>query len=163
MPEGFDWVYAHMKRDVCLSSISGGTDIISCFVGGNPIGPVWRGEIQARPTARASTCDLDRSDLALEPDRVQILRHDLVCAHDQILERIEGELLPPSRNQLGGWTPASERLRVTWLTSLVELFFRVTATEFHNRPNHDLGMFAPERHLLELGARNRRRTPHPIH
>jgi len=47
-PEGFDWVYAHVKRDVCLASISGGTDIISCFVGGNPIGPVWRGEIQAR-------------------------------------------------------------------------------------------------------------------
>jgi len=47
-PDGFDWVYAHVKQDVCLSSISGGTDIISCFVGGNPIGPVWRGEIQAR-------------------------------------------------------------------------------------------------------------------
>ncbi len=47
-PEGFDWVYSHVKRDVCLSSISGGTDIIACFVGGNPIGPVWRGEIQAR-------------------------------------------------------------------------------------------------------------------
>ncbi len=47
-PEGFDWVYAHVKRDLCLSSISGGTDIIACFVGGNPIGPVWRGEIQAR-------------------------------------------------------------------------------------------------------------------
>jgi acetoacetyl-CoA synthetase len=46
-PEGFDWVYAHMKRDVQLASISGGTDIIACFVGGNPIGPVHRGEIQA--------------------------------------------------------------------------------------------------------------------
>ena len=48
VPEGFDYVYAHIKEDVCLSSISGGTDIIACFVGGNPIGPVWRGEIQAR-------------------------------------------------------------------------------------------------------------------
>jgi acetoacetyl-CoA synthetase len=47
-PESFDFVYGNIKRDVCLSSISGGTDIISCFVGGNPIGPVWRGEIQAR-------------------------------------------------------------------------------------------------------------------
>jgi acetoacetyl-CoA synthetase len=47
-PESFDFVYAKIKRDVCLSSISGGTDIISCFVAGNPIGPVWRGEIQAR-------------------------------------------------------------------------------------------------------------------
>jgi acetoacetyl-CoA synthetase len=48
LPEGFDYVYASIKRDVCLSSISGGTDIISCFVLGNPAGPVWRGEIQAR-------------------------------------------------------------------------------------------------------------------
>ena len=47
-PEGFDYVYAHVKSDVCLSSMSGGTDLIACFVGGNPIGPVWRGEIQAR-------------------------------------------------------------------------------------------------------------------
>jgi acetoacetyl-CoA synthetase len=48
LPEGFDYVYEHVKDDVCLSSISGGTDIISCFVLGNPAGPVWRGEIQAK-------------------------------------------------------------------------------------------------------------------
>jgi len=48
VPESFDYVYDSIKADVCLSSISGGTDIISCFVLGNPIGPVWRGEIQAR-------------------------------------------------------------------------------------------------------------------
>jgi acetoacetyl-CoA synthetase len=47
-PEGFDYVYQSVKSDVCLSSISGGTDIVSCFVLGNPIGPVWRGEIQAK-------------------------------------------------------------------------------------------------------------------
>ncbi len=47
-PESFDYVYGHVKDDVCLSSIAGGTDIIACFVGGNPVGPVWRGEIQAR-------------------------------------------------------------------------------------------------------------------
>jgi acetoacetyl-CoA synthetase len=46
--ESFDFVYAHVKRDIHLASISGGTDIVSCFVGGNPIGPVWRGEIQCR-------------------------------------------------------------------------------------------------------------------
>ncbi|HEY6335526.1 MAG TPA: acetoacetate--CoA ligase [Alphaproteobacteria bacterium] len=45
--EGFDYVYAHVKQDVHLASVSGGTDIVACFVGGNPIGPVWRGEIQA--------------------------------------------------------------------------------------------------------------------
>ncbi len=46
--EGFDYVYANIKQDLCLSSISGGTDIVSCFVLGNPAGPVWRGEIQAK-------------------------------------------------------------------------------------------------------------------
>ncbi len=48
VPEGFDYVYRSVKRDVCLSSISGGTDLISCFVLGNPLLPVWRGEIQCR-------------------------------------------------------------------------------------------------------------------
>ena len=45
-PESFDYVYNRIKRDIHLASISGGTDIISCFVGGNPAAPVWRGEIQ---------------------------------------------------------------------------------------------------------------------
>jgi acetoacetyl-CoA synthetase len=47
-PQSFDYVYSAVKRDVRLSSISGGTDIISCFALGNPIGPVWRGELQTR-------------------------------------------------------------------------------------------------------------------
>lgn len=42
----FEWVYHAFKPDVCLSSISGGTDIISCFVLGNPTLPVYAGEIQ---------------------------------------------------------------------------------------------------------------------
>ena len=46
-PQGFDYVYADVKPDLHLASICGGTDIVSCFVGGNPTGPVWRGEIQA--------------------------------------------------------------------------------------------------------------------
>jgi acetoacetyl-CoA synthetase len=48
VPESFDYVYEKVKRDVQLASVSGGTDIISCFVFGNPTGPVWRGEIQCR-------------------------------------------------------------------------------------------------------------------
>jgi acetoacetyl-CoA synthetase len=47
-PQSFDYVYRSVKRDVRLSSISGGTDIISCFALGNPIAPVWRGELQTR-------------------------------------------------------------------------------------------------------------------
>ncbi|MEM7303577.1 MAG: acetoacetate--CoA ligase [Pseudomonadota bacterium] len=46
--EGFDYIYEHWKSDVCLSSIAGGTDIIGCFIGGNPIGPVYRGACQKR-------------------------------------------------------------------------------------------------------------------
>jgi acetoacetyl-CoA synthetase len=45
--ESFDYVYSHIKADLHLASISGGTDIVSCFVLGDPTAPVWRGEIQA--------------------------------------------------------------------------------------------------------------------
>ena len=45
-PENFRFVYRDIKADLCLSSISGGTDIISCFALGNPAGPVWAGELQ---------------------------------------------------------------------------------------------------------------------
>ncbi|MFC6447276.1 acetoacetate--CoA ligase [Shinella zoogloeoides] len=45
-PEGFSFVYEGIKPDVQLASISGGTDIVSCFVLGVPLRPVWRGEIQ---------------------------------------------------------------------------------------------------------------------
>ncbi len=47
-PEGFDYVYSHVKKDICLASMSGGTDLLGCFVGGNPTLPVHRGEIQCR-------------------------------------------------------------------------------------------------------------------
>ncbi|MFO1420716.1 MAG: acetoacetate--CoA ligase [Candidatus Competibacteraceae bacterium] len=47
-PEGFDYVYRDIKPDLHLASISGGTDIVSCFVLGNPGAPVYRGEIQCR-------------------------------------------------------------------------------------------------------------------
>ena len=45
-PQSYDWVYSNVKKDVQLSSISGGTDIVACFVHGNPCLPVKRGEIQ---------------------------------------------------------------------------------------------------------------------
>jgi len=48
VPESFSYVYRDIKEDVHLASISGGTDLISCFALGNPVWPVWRGEIQCR-------------------------------------------------------------------------------------------------------------------
>ena len=47
-PESFDYVYENIKQDVCLASVSGGTDIVSCFVISCPLLPVYRGEIQCR-------------------------------------------------------------------------------------------------------------------
>ena len=46
--ENYDYIYKNVKNDVILSSISGGTDLISCFALGNPMLPVYRGEIQCR-------------------------------------------------------------------------------------------------------------------
>jgi acetoacetyl-CoA synthetase len=48
LPESYDYVYQHIKGDVQLASISGGTDIVSCFALGNPVKPVYRGELQSR-------------------------------------------------------------------------------------------------------------------
>ena len=48
LPESFDYVYGDVKSDVQLSSISGGTDIVSCFALGNPLLPVHKGELQCR-------------------------------------------------------------------------------------------------------------------
>ena len=52
-PESFDYVYASIKHDVCLSSISGGTDIIGAFVDASPVLPVYRGELQCRSLGMA--------------------------------------------------------------------------------------------------------------
>ena len=48
VPESFDWVYGSVKQDLHLASIAGGTDIVSCFMLGCPVLPVYRGEIQCR-------------------------------------------------------------------------------------------------------------------
>ena len=73
-PESFDFVYEHVKRDIHLASISGGTDIVSCFVGGNPVAPVWRGEIQCRALGMKVEV-FDESGRALPPGE----KGELVC------------------------------------------------------------------------------------
>jgi len=72
VPEGFDYVYRHIKSDVCLSSIAGGTDIVGCFMGGNPIGPVWRGEIQARHLGMAVQV-FDEQGRAVEGEKGELV------------------------------------------------------------------------------------------
>ncbi|MFC1884037.1 acetoacetate--CoA ligase [Thermodesulfobacteriota bacterium] len=46
--EGFHWIYKEVKKDIHLASISGGSDINGCFAGGNPMGPVYAGQLQCR-------------------------------------------------------------------------------------------------------------------
>jgi acetoacetyl-CoA synthetase len=53
VPESYDYVYAKVKADVCLSSISGGTDIMAAFADANPVLPVYRGELQCRSLGTA--------------------------------------------------------------------------------------------------------------
>lgn len=55
-PEGFQWVYEHVKQDLWLASMSGGTDVCSAFVGGNPLWPVYEGEIQCRALGCSLYC-----------------------------------------------------------------------------------------------------------
>lgn len=72
-PEGFTFVYEGIKEDIQLASISGGTDIVSCFVLGNPLQPVWRGEIQGAGLGLA----VDVWDDEGKPVRQQ--KGELVC------------------------------------------------------------------------------------
>ena len=52
-PQSYDYVYRDVKSDLCLASMSGGTDIVSCFVSGNPLLPVHRGEMQGKSLGMA--------------------------------------------------------------------------------------------------------------
>ncbi|MHC8308529.1 acetoacetate--CoA ligase [Pseudomonas sp. GT1P32] len=52
-PQSYDYVYRDLKADLCLASMSGGTDIVSCFVNGNPLMEVRRGEIQGKSLGMA--------------------------------------------------------------------------------------------------------------
>jgi acetoacetyl-CoA synthetase len=72
-PESFDFVHRGIKADVHLASISGGTDIVSCFVLGDPTRPVWRGEIQGAGLGMR----VDVLDEAGQPVRER--KGELVC------------------------------------------------------------------------------------
>jgi acetoacetyl-CoA synthetase len=63
-PEGFEWVYRHVGADTWLFSTSGGTDLCTAFVGGVPVLPVYRGELQARALgAKVEAFDEDGSSV----------------------------------------------------------------------------------------------------
>jgi acetoacetyl-CoA synthetase len=66
-PEGFEWVYDHVGRDTWLFSTSGGTDVCTAFVGGVPLLPVYRGELQGRALgAKVEAFDEDGTSITDE-------------------------------------------------------------------------------------------------
>jgi len=71
--ESFDYVYNYIKKEIQLASISGGTDIISCFAGGNPTLPVYRGELQS------ITLGMDVAAYNSEGNPIQNEKGELVC------------------------------------------------------------------------------------
>ena len=71
--ESFDYVYNQIKKEIQLASISGGTDIISCFAGGNPTLPVYRGELQS------ITLGMDVAAYNPEGNPIQNEKGELVC------------------------------------------------------------------------------------
>ena len=72
-PENFDFVYSHISSTVHLASMSGGTDIAACFVGGDPTKPVYKGEIQANGLGMATEVWDD------EGKPVTLEKGELVC------------------------------------------------------------------------------------
>jgi hypothetical protein len=64
-PQSYDYVYRDLKADVCLASMSGGTDIVSCFVNGNPLQPVRRGEMQGKAWAWRLKCGTTTANRSL--------------------------------------------------------------------------------------------------
>ena len=96
-PESFDYVYRELKRDVCLSSVSGGTDLIGCFVAGDPAGPVRRGE------AQVPALGMDVAAYSPEGERVYGEKGELVCTR------------PFPSMPLGFWDdPGDERYRAAY-------------------------------------------------
>ena len=74
-PKSYDWVYSNVKKDIQLSSISGGTDIVACFVHGNPCLPVKKGEIQC------SSLGMDVQSWSDDGNRLFNQPGELVCTN----------------------------------------------------------------------------------
>ncbi|GLO12248.1 acetoacetyl-CoA synthetase [Pseudomonas putida] len=75
-PHSYDYVYGKIKADLCLASMSGGTDIVSCFVLGNPVLPVRRGEIQCKGLGMAVEVWNEHGQPVLDE------KGELVCTHN---------------------------------------------------------------------------------
>ncbi len=76
VPEAFDYIYADIMPNGQLASVSGGTDLCACLVSGNPLGPVWRGEIQCPSLGMATDVFTDEGTAAPPGEK-----GELVCSN----------------------------------------------------------------------------------
>ncbi len=76
VPEAFDYIYEHVMPDGQMASVSGGTDLCGCFISGNPLGPVWRGELQVPSLGLAATVFTDEGAPAAVGEK-----GELVCTN----------------------------------------------------------------------------------
>lgn len=78
-PEGFDYVYDSIKKDVWLTSMSGGTDVCTAFVGGNPTLPVYEGEIQCRTLGCALYCYDEEGKVSENDEGEMVITEPMPC------------------------------------------------------------------------------------
>lgn len=117
LPSQFDYVYQHVNSDLQLSSISGGTDIVSCFVLGNPMLPVYQGEIQCAGLGMDVQVYNDNGQPVIEQ------KGELVCTH------------PFPSIPLGFWNdPHHERFEHTYFSRFANTW---THGDYAEKTNHD--------------------------
>ncbi len=116
LSEEYDWVYSMVKNNVVLSSISGGTDIVGCFVLGSPIVPVYRGEIQCKGLGMDVVAVNDKGK------EVTLQKGELVCKQ------------PVPSMPVGFWNdPDGEQYRKAYFSKYPDLWTHGDYIEFNNR------------------------------
>ena len=121
-PEAFDWIYEHVKEDVWLCSMSGGTDVCTAFVGGNPLEYVYEGEIQSRTLGCSMFAYNELGEAVIEEVGEMVITEPMPCMpiyfwNDKNMERYKASYFEmyPGIWRHGDW------LKVTGRNSLVIL------------------------------------------
>ncbi|MDH5397079.1 MAG: acetoacetate--CoA ligase [Cyclobacteriaceae bacterium] len=115
-PEGFDWLYKEVKQDLWVASISGGTDVCSAFVGGNPLWPVYSGEIQCRALGCLLEAFNEEGDSIVDQVGEMVITKPMPCMpvyfwNDKNFERYQASYFEdfPGVWRHGDWTRITPR------------------------------------------------------
>lgn len=93
LPEQYDFVYQKIKSDVLLASISGGTDIVGCFFLGNPISPVYRGELQCRGLGMDVACFNENAEAVIGKEGELVCRSSFPSRPLYFLDDPDGSIM----------------------------------------------------------------------